>query len=254
MKTFIQNRKGQKFCVLIEETPNAKGLAFVMHGLGVSKELPPMEVIAHTLSDNNYTVVRFDATNSYGESDGNYADATTTGYYQDLEDIINWSKNQAWYNEPFILAGHSLGALCCGLYSQKFPEKIKGLALFSSVVSGQLTYEATDPEELKKWRKTGWRISESVSRPGLIKKLKWSEMEDRLKYSLLTYIKKLTMPILMVAGETDTLTPVAHQQILFKELNTKKEMHVVKNAWHNFSQQQESEEIKDILNNWLNNL
>jgi hypothetical protein len=36
--------------------------------------------------------VLFDTTHSFGESGGNYEDATTTQYYQDLEDVISWAK------------------------------------------------------------------------------------------------------------------------------------------------------------------
>src|SRR5260221_6400320 len=97
-KVFIKNRKGQKIAVIVEQ-PNGqtKGLAFVMHGLGGFKEQPHIQVMAEAFLDNGYRVVRFDATNSFGESEGKYEDATTTNYYEDLEDVINWSKKQSWY-------------------------------------------------------------------------------------------------------------------------------------------------------------
>ena len=37
-KIFIKNRKGQKVVVLVDEIKEAKGLAFVMHGLSGNKE------------------------------------------------------------------------------------------------------------------------------------------------------------------------------------------------------------------------
>ncbi|MBT4335499.1 hypothetical protein HOD65_03435, partial [bacterium] len=111
-KVIIKNRKGQGIVVLLEIAPDQKGLAFVMHGLGGYKEQPHVEVFAKAFLDNNYSVIRFDTTNTFGESDGNYEDATISNYYEDLEDVIEWAKNQEWYQEPFCLAGHSLGGIC----------------------------------------------------------------------------------------------------------------------------------------------
>ena len=37
-KVVIQNRKGENVVLIINETENQKGLAFVMHGLGGFKE------------------------------------------------------------------------------------------------------------------------------------------------------------------------------------------------------------------------
>ena len=42
-----------------------------------------------------------------------------------------------------------------------------------------------EKKEIKFRKETGWMIRESKSKPGQIKKLKWSHMEDRLKYNLL---------------------------------------------------------------------
>ena len=83
MKQFIKNRKGQKVAVLVEGGANKHGLAFVMHGLGGFKEQPHLQVMDDAFFEYGYMVVRFDTTNTFGESDGRYEDATTTNYYED---------------------------------------------------------------------------------------------------------------------------------------------------------------------------
>ncbi len=90
-KLFIENRKNQKIAVIVERTGNQKGLVFLMHGLGGYKEQPQLETIGNSFKNQRFTVIRFDTTNTFGESEGNYEDATTTNYYEDLEDIINWA-------------------------------------------------------------------------------------------------------------------------------------------------------------------
>ncbi len=252
MKTFITNRKGQKIAVIVEEIPNAKGLAFVMHGLSGNKEQAHIQTFAKSFVDSGYTTVLFDTTNTFGESDGNYEDATATNYYEDLEDVISWSKTQSWYQEPFCLAGHSLGGLCVALYAEKHPEQIKALAPAATVVSGELSEQnKMSKGELENWKKTGWRTETSTNMPGLIKKLKWSHMEDRLKYDLLPEARKLTMPVLMIVGSEDNSTPPKHQQILFDALPGKKELHIIKGAPHTFREENHLKEIKTIFNEWI---
>ena len=147
-KVTIKNRKNQNIVLILEKAKDKKGLAFVMHGLGGFKEQPHIETFAKAFSDASYTVVRFDTTNTYGESDGDYADATTTNYYEDLEDVISWAKTQPWYQEPFCLSGHSLGGISTALYAEKYPEKLKALAPISTVVSGELSLKTFPKEKL----------------------------------------------------------------------------------------------------------
>jgi pimeloyl-ACP methyl ester carboxylesterase len=252
-KITIQNRKKQNIVVLLEKAENQKGLAFVMHGLGGFKEQPHIETFAKAFSDAGYTVVRFDTTNTYGESDGNYSDATTTNYYEDLEDVIDWASSQNWYQEPFVLVGHSLGGISTALYAQKHPEKVSGLAPISTVASGELSLKSFSNEELEKWKKTGWKEQKSESIPGLIKRLKWSHIEDRLKYDLLPDAGKLTMPVLLIVGDKDE--HLLESQTLFNAIPTdKKELHIIKGAPHTFKDPEHLVEIKEIFDKWVSKL
>lgn len=254
-KIFIKNRKNQKLAVLLEKPNQAKGLVFVMHGLSGFKEQPHIEMYAKTFLNNGYTAVRFDTTNTFGESDGQYEDATTTNYYEDLEDVIAWAKLQDWYQEPFCLVGHSLGGICTALYAEKYPEKVKAVAPTSTVVSGLLSTQ-TDryKNKVEEWKRTGWREEKSNGRRGLVKRLKWSHMEDRLKYDLLPDIYKLTMPVLLIVGENDDSTPPPHQKLLYEKLPARKELHIIKGAPHTFREKHHLQEIEQILDRWIKSL
>lgn len=251
MKLFIKNRHDKNIAVIVEENPNPKGLVFIMHGLGGFKEQKHIQIFAEAFKENSFTTALFDATHTFGESEGLYEDATTTNYYEDLEDVINWAKTQTWYKEPFWLVGHSLGGISTALYAEKYPEKVRALAPISTVVSGALSVESkTDSGELERWEKTGWRetVSEST---GKIKRLKWSHMADRMKYDLMPQVSKLTMPVLLIVGDKDDSTPPEHQKVLFDALTCKKEMHVIKGAPHTFRDPAHLEEIKAIFNKWI---
>ncbi|TAN57335.1 alpha/beta hydrolase [Patescibacteria group bacterium] len=253
-KQFIKNRKGQKIAVIVEQVENQRGLAFVMHGLGGFKEQPHILTIAVAFQEKGYTTIRFDTTNTIGESDGNFEDATTTNYYEDLEDVIKWTETQKWYEEPFCLAGHSLGGICTALYAQNHSKRVKCLAPISTVVSGKLTTEtANHKEREKEWKESGWRIEKSVSKPDVIKKLKWSHMADRLKYDLLPNASKLTMPVLLIVGERDETTPLEHQRIFYNALPGPKELHIISGAPHTFREDTHLEELNHLLDQWLKN-
>ncbi len=251
-KLTIVNRKGQNMVVLLEKVQNQKGLAFVMHGLGGFKEQPHIEVFAHAFLEKGFTAVRFDTTNTFGESDGEYENATTTNYYEDLEDVIEWAKSQDWYQQPFALAGHSLGGICTALYAQKHPEQVLALAAISSVVSGKLSVETYKHQKIAdEWERTGMRVEESVSEPGRIKRLKWSHVADRLKYDLIPEASKLTMPVLFIVGDDDDSTPPEHQQLLFNALPGSKELHIIKGAPHTFRDPKHLAEIEEIFSKWI---
>jgi len=253
-KLFIKNRKGESIAVLVDEAEKQEGLAFVMHGLGSWKERPITEYMAKSFIENNYTVVRFDATNSFGESYGKIEDATTTNYYEDLEDVIAWARAQKWYQEPFVLSGHSLGALCTGLYAEKNPEKIKGWVPVGGAISGKLSLEAR-PEEGVLWKQEGYRalIGWDPKDPDAVYKLPWSHFEDRLKYDLFQKIDKLNMPVCIIVGERDNSCLPKHQELLYEKLKSSKELHIIKDAPHTIKDEKQLQELSEIVSKWIRN-
>jgi alpha-beta hydrolase superfamily lysophospholipase len=248
-KLFIKNRDNKKICVVVDETKNSSGLVFIMHGLGGTKDQKHIESLAKTYKNNNFIVVRFDARNTFGESEGKFSDATITNYYKDLEDVISWSGKQKWYKEPFYLLGHSLGGICVILYAQKNPEKVKALNPISTVVSGKLSLESPKNKDWRKWKKSGWNTY--IGSSGNIKKLPWSHYEDRLKYDILKSSDKIIVPTLLIVGEKDENTPVVHVKKLYDKLKCKKEMHIIKGAPHTFKEEKHLSEIKNIMDRWI---
>ncbi len=251
----IKNREGKNIAVVLERVDKPKGLAFIMHGLGGFKDQLHIIAFSEAFLESNYNVVRFDACHTFGESEGKYEDATTTNYYEDLVDVINWVKSQNWYVEPFCLVGHSLGSISVALYAEKYPKEVRALAPTSTVVSGRLMIKIIPEKELEKYNKTGWKISESKSIPGVMKKLKWKPfMEDILKYDLIKDVNKLKMPVLLLVGEKDTSTPVEQQRMLYDKLPGKKEIYIIKGAEHTFREKEHLEEIKRIFKKWISKI
>ena len=250
---FIENRKGLKISVVIDKTETQKGLVFVMHGLGGFKDQDHVQRYAKSFKDEGFTTVLFDTTNTFGESEGNYENATTTNYYEDLCDVIAWAKKQEFYQEPFWLIGHSLGGISTALYAENHPNEVKAVAPTSTVVSGKLSLETEKHQQIsQEWKKTGWRETKSESKSGLVKKLPWSHIEDRLKFDLLEKADQLTMPVLLIVGSKDDGTPPEHQQILFDAIPSKdKELHIIAGAAHTFRKSEHLDEIEKIIKVWI---
>ena len=251
-KLVIKNRKNQNIAVIVEKADKQKGLAFVMHGSASNKDLAQIKTFAQVFQDNGYTAIRFDTTNSSGESDGNSEDTTFTNYYEDLEDVINWASGQEFYQQPFVLCGHSLGSMCIAYFAEKYPEKVKALAPISTVVSGKLSEENAEFKIIAKdWEEKGVREWSSSTMPGVIKRLKWQHVLDKRKYDLLPEAHKLTMPVLLIVGSQDETTPPDQQKILYEKLPGRKELNIIKGAQHPFKSEKHLEEIYQIMDKWI---
>lgn len=253
MKQSLQNRDGNTIVTQIEQGSDGQKLVFVMHGLGGSKDESHIRTIAGSFASEAYTVVTWDAVHTPGESTGGaYEDATITNYLADLEDVIEWSKSQSWFTERFVLTGHSFGGICVTLYAQQHPENVSALAPISTVISGSLSFE-TKADILADWKSSGIRIDLATkTRPE--KRLKWANMEDRLRYDILRNVDMLAMPVLMIVGENDIATPPKHQKILYDVLPSRKEMHIIAGAPHTFASKQELKELGELFNNWIRTL
>jgi len=251
-KLFIKNRKGLKMAVLIDETDNQKGLVFLMHGFLDFKERKILEKTAKIFKEKDFTVIRFDATSSLGESEGKMEDGTMTGYLEDLEDVLKWAKQKEWYREPFYLVGHSLGGYCIANYAAFNPTDVKGLILFSSVVSGKLFQETDEIRPiLKEWKEKGIRVWDSLSSPGITKKSKYIFIEDGMNHDALKFADKIKCSVLMVTGEKDTVVPVEYQKMLFDKINSQKQFYVVMGSDHPLEAVEDLKSLFETINNWI---
>jgi pimeloyl-ACP methyl ester carboxylesterase len=248
MKEIIKNRKKEVIVVLIENQGNNHELVFIMHGLGYNKEEPCIATVAEFFKQKNYNTLRFDATNTFGESDGKFENATFTSYYEDLEDVINWAKTQEWYKEPFVIAGHSLGGLCAMLFAEEYPLIVKAIVSISAIISGKLASEKYPKEILDEVKRKGIYEWKDGNR---IKKLKWNFLEDALKYDSLRNISAITMPVIIIVGEYDSEAPVSDQKILYDSIPGKKDLKVIKGAPHIFKDKGHLDEIKNLLGEWI---
>lgn len=258
-KLSLKNRKNQ---TIIGELniPKGKirGVCLVQHGYGGFKEQPYMQKLAEAFFSNGFITFNFDTTNSFGESDGKYEEATLQLHYEDLEDVVAWAKEQNWYQGKLALTGHSMGGYAVVRYGEEHSSEVDYIASVAPVVSGEFSWEAYRknlPEELKTWEETGWRISESKSKPGMIKKAPWSHMLERLNHDLLPMAENLAMPILFYVGGNDKSCPVEFTQILFDKIpGNSKEIIVNPGVGHVYRTEEEIDHLYNSVCDWIKGL
>ena len=254
----IKNRHGLKLVIQVDSPDNPQNLAFVCHGRGGAMIQTHIQAFGQAFLENNFRVVYFDSTNSLGQSGGDMLNLTYDTYFADLEDVISWSRQQPWFQEPFALCGHSLGAQAVAWYAEHHPNAVKYLAPIAPVVNFELYSKTMAPGYLEKWQKDGFVAEPSRSLPGVIGKTGWGLVESQKKYDLLPMADKLTMPVFFMAGEFDQPCPYENQIILFDRIPSKNKKFVkIGGAEHSFRNAKtqvygkEVQEAKQVLSSWL---
>ncbi len=256
-KIILQNRKGQNIVGILEKPENGTiiGTAVIEHGYGGFKEQKHILAMRDAFLENGFVTFNFDATNTFGESDGDFEKATLGLHTEDFEDVTEWIQEQNWFTGPLAITGHSMGGYACARYAETFPEKVSFCLPIAPVVSGQLSWDALrefKPEEFNEWREKGMLEDESRSKPGAIKRKPWSHMEERLGHDLLPDAHKLTMPLFLFVGTEDTAIPPKHVRLLFDTIpEGNKTLVVADGAPHTYKTEKDISFLRNEIDKWL---
>ena len=254
----ITNRHGLKLVVQVDTPEEPRDLVFIEPGQGGFIEQEHIAAFAQAFLENDFRVVRFDPTNSSGQSGGDILNVTYDNYYEDLEDVIEWAQTQSWFKQPFALSGHSMGAQMVAFYAEQHPDKVSYLAPIGAVVNYQLLMPTYDTDYLEKWKERGYVEIPSRSKPGLVKRVGWGVNESLKKFDLLPAVAKLTMPAIFIVGEFDRPCPYKNQRVLFDRIpSPNKELVKIDGAEHSFRNyktgkyDEKLEAVRSVLSNWL---
>lgn len=255
-KIELKNRKGQKI-VGVLTMPNGEicGTAIIQHGYGGLKEQDHILKMEAAFRDNGFITFNFDATNSFGESEGSYWEARLGLHAEDLEDVVKWTQKQEWFQRPLALTGHSMGGYAVAKYAEDHPDEVSFLAPIAPVVSGLLSLEAhqeEDPRGLEEFQRKGYK--ESISQTtGILKKSPWAEMEERLNHDLLPNAKNIIMPTLLIAGSNDKTCRSKDIKMLYDVLsaNGKNRFFEIEGAPHTYRSQKDLDALYGAISDWI---
>ncbi len=208
--TTIPRNTNGNISILLELTDMRAGIAIILHSASGMSEDKTMDILAETYRARGFSIVRFDAFNSFGDQDGDYSQFNTINYLSDLEIVVTWAKKQTWWNSPLVLIGHSVGGLVAGLYATEHQKEINKLVLLSPSLSGASLEQnliKNDEQAYRDWQTSG---TKSVQNPITKKKhdLSYSFVENMKNYDLTTCAKNLLMPVSIFAGTKDKISTI----------------------------------------------
>ena len=252
-KITLKNRKNQNIVGLLEKPAGEiKGTAVLQHGWGGNKEKSTIQAIKEGFHQAGFQTFNFDTTNGSGESDGDFEKSTLGLHWEDLEDVVKWSQDQDWFSKPLALSGHSKGGYAVARYVEDHPDEVDYLVPVAPVVSGKLSFEASemkDSEALRKWKEEGVQVTE---RDGFVKRKHWFQMEERLQHDLLPNAGVVMIPTLFIVGSEDTSCTAGHVQQLCDAIGAEdKQLHIIEGAPHSYYENSEQEECTQVISEWL---
>lgn len=237
----IKNRKGLNMEVRVNWSPERNKCVFLEHGLGARKEYPHMLVLEEVFAEYGYNVVNLDATNSLNASDSSEGGVTFTGHFEDLEDVINWAKSQAFYSEPFALAGQSLGAQAIIKFACENPDKVNLLVPCAFPwLDGKVEYYKN--KRTKDILEKGYydQVSKSTGRVLRINK---NYLDDLLQYNIADMINKITAKTYVICGLKDSEYHIENNKKLFELLTCKKELYLLPDVPHDLANTPETKVV-----------
>lgn len=181
-------------------------------------------------------MIRFDFAGS-GESEGSFdSDTTITGWLSDLRQVIQWTKEQpAFQKSPLFLLGHSLGG-CIVLLHEDGQVPIAGrIALapvifpesnFREIILGPKMWEAAE---------SGQTVSHFYGKSFSLQPDFVRDIQKR-QHAPLRAAENYRDDVLLVHGSADEAVPAEGSQAFFDAYQGPKEIHIVDDADHNFSQ------------------
>jgi pimeloyl-ACP methyl ester carboxylesterase len=243
----IRNRHGLKVFIKVVTPERVVGNAYLSHGFHDVHDTAHMRALTASFVKAGQRVVLWDATHSWGRSEGSSDMASFYFHHEDLEDVLEWSRSQSWHRERFVLAGHSLGGMVAGTYAAAHAEQVERLVLVSPVVSGPRLRRRI-PLPVRAWWR--WRGQLAAPRWG-ISPSGWEFMRSSWSYDLLRSAHRLTMPVLVIGAGRDHLMPPRLLRSLRRLLPGGSHLVVVPGARHAFDRPWEMQRLEDEVRSWL---
>ncbi|MEO8638062.1 MAG: alpha/beta fold hydrolase [Candidatus Taylorbacteria bacterium] len=229
-KVKILNSLGQNIVAVIHRPKKSMGrLAILCPGYLDTKDYDHLVELAATLSKDGYTVVRFDPTGTW-ESEGEISDHTISQYLKDIRSVLEYMLQEDEYGS-ILLGGHSRGGMVSILYAAR-DSRI-------SIVMGIMPSSSLSIEKksLDDWKKTGVRISKRDV-PGSTEmrefRVPFSHAVDGRQFDALKDVKKITVPVILIAGELDTIILPDSVQHIFDEAKDPRKFILLNGIGHDY--------------------
>ncbi len=226
----IKNSKGHNLEGVIS-TPSVitEKLAILCPGFLDTKDYTHLVMLAEDLAKIGFTVIRFDPTGTWG-SEGDISEYLTSQYLKDIKNVLEYMLKQNNFSH-ILLGGHSRGGMVSILYSAQDSRISSVLAVMPSSQRTMVSKRAEN------WEKNGYSLNpRDIPETNGMKEFKvpYSHVIDRKKFDVFADIKKVHVPIIVVAGELDKACLPEDVKDLFDQANEPKKFIFMENIGHDY--------------------
>lgn len=216
-------------------------LAVLCPGYLDTKDYTHLTMLADDLSARGYDVVRFDPMGTW-DSDGTIEDYTTTEYLSNIKSVMDFMASKHPYSH-ILLGGHSRGGQVAILYAARDPRISQVVAIMPS---SPLVFDKARDE---KWEQEGISASKRDVPSGGEREYKvpYSHNQDRKQYNVLEDVKKVRVPIIFLAGESDVLVLPEYVEALYDQANEPKKYILVRKIGHDYRHSREEVRVVNDL-------
>lgn len=229
-KVFIKNDKGLSLAAVIHypQVEAREKLAILCPGYLDSKDYKHLVGLAEELANHDYTVVRFNPTGTW-DSEGSIEEYTTTQYLKDIKSVLEYMFAKQGYSH-ILLGGHSRGGKVSILYAARDPRisLVLGIMQSSRPISDQRRQQAEKDGFSISKRDTPDKTGEKEFR------VPYTHFVDNDSYNVLEEVKKIHVPIILVAGELDDLVLPKYVKEIFDNSNEPKKFILVEGIGHDY--------------------
>lgn len=236
-KVRIKTSKKKGISAVIHEPKRLSnnGLAIILPGFLDSKDYSNIIDLAMLFSNLGYEVVRFDPTGTW-ESGGTIDDYSITQYLDDIKDVFAYMVARRGVNyERTVIAGHSLGAMMAIIYAAQNQNTQGVLAIMPPQ---SFIRPENMGQRFSEWKKQKYKVStRDLPQDGSNHrkyKVSYSFVKDSLKYDALDEIKKIKVPVILIAGEDDDLITPEHVNDLYESASDPKDFQVINGIEHDY--------------------
>jgi uncharacterized OsmC-like protein/pimeloyl-ACP methyl ester carboxylesterase len=244
-KLNIKNEKGFTLHAYLELPANQKPnhYAIFAHCFTCTSSLSAVKNISRALTNYGFGVVRFDFT-GLGKSEGEFADSHFSGNVEDLIAVSDYMFSN--YKAPSLLVGHSLGGAAVISAAAKL-ENIKAVATIGAPATiSHVTnlfshglYEIKDKGEVE------------VNIGGRPFKINNEFIDDFSKTDLLSIVKNMRKPMLILHSPTDTIVGIKNAEQLYQQAHHPKSFVSLDNADHLLSKSEDSNYAGNMIGVWV---
>lgn len=211
-KLFFKNKKELTLCGILEEpNPAKEEVVILVHGYASSKEGRGSSYVAKELTNRKINNFSIDLTGC-GESEGDFAETTVTGWSEDVDSAIDLMKERGY--QKIDLQGNSAGGIVVMAAALKHPE-LNRIGLYSTVSDYHTKrLQKNGQKYIDDWKEKGFNYYETQYRGKL--KVNYSFYEDAKNNVMYDKVKDIRCPVLIIHGDKDESVPLEQSKRVIK--------------------------------------